>query len=147
MLGQAVTGDPLLSLPQMFAFSRWSRGNWETRRPAPPLAEAGPQRLHRWLRIRQQGSAAAFLVWTGRLQKSEELTCTVRSVQLLQRQRLGGSWLPVNRAQRISEGGTHSALCLSSARIWSLGFRLYLQRGKKTNKRHYHPTYIISTCE
>lgn len=31
-------------------------------------------------------------------------------------------------------GDTHSALCLSSARIWSLGFRVYLQKTKKKDK-------------
>lgn len=42
-------------------------------------------------------------------------------------------------------GGTHSALCLSSARIWSLGFRLYLQ-GKKGQNRHYDPTLFDLEC-
>lgn len=37
------------------------------------------------------------------------------------------------RARRRSAGATYSALCFSSARIWSLGFRLYLQK-KKHNK-------------
>lgn len=38
-------------------------------------------------------------------------------------------------------GGTNSALCLSSARIWSLGFREYLQMIKKGKKKEYNINY------
>lgn len=54
------------------------------------------------------------------------------------------------------DGCTYSALCLSSARIWSLGFRVYLQKKKKKKigiifqsaaKATDCLLYTISRCE
>lgn len=64
------------------------------KRPGFLLAESDPQRLYRRRHIKEQRSAAAFLVLTGPLQNSEDQTCKVRSVGLLERQ-----WLCESRVR------------------------------------------------
>lgn len=78
---------------QLFAFWRWSQRTGEVKRPTFLLAEAGSRRLYHWLHTKEQRSAAAFLVWTGLLQNSEDQTWKLRSVQLLQRQWLYERWV------------------------------------------------------
>lgn len=142
MLGQAVSDD-LSPCCQMFAFSRCSQRSWEVRCPAFLLAEAASQRLYCRLQSKDQRSAAAFLVWTGLLQNSENQTCKLGCLGLLRDQCLCESCVTVYLSEMSLWGSYLQCFVFVICQDLVIGFQTVSAK-KQTKKRIERYNYPIS---